>query len=61
MSATSGRGRPAGINPGDEVKPDTPQSGETVCAACGGSGRQGDAKCPTCDGTGVVIALVGDA
>jgi DnaJ-class molecular chaperone len=61
MSAPSGRGRAAAINPGDEVKPGTPQSGETVCAACGGSGRQGDAKCTACDGTGVVIALVGDA
>jgi DnaJ-class molecular chaperone len=52
---------PAKVNPGDEVRPGTVQSGETVCPACGGSGRLGEDKCPSCAGTGIIVALVGDA
>lgn len=50
-----------GMNPGDEVRAGTPQSGETVCPDCGGAGRIAVGKCPACDGTGKVIALVGEA
>jgi DnaJ-class molecular chaperone len=50
-----------GMNPGDEVRADTPQSGEAICPDCGGAGRIAVGKCPTCNGTGKVIALVGEA
>jgi len=53
--------RPAKVNPGDESAPGTKQSGQDICPACGGSGRQGGGKCPSCGGTGIAIALVGDA
>jgi DnaJ-class molecular chaperone len=50
------------LNPGDQVKPGTPQSGENVCPACNGTGRQdSEAACPNCGGSGKVIELVGDA
>jgi DnaJ-class molecular chaperone len=47
--------------PGDEVKPGTPQSGETLCPRCQGSGRRDGAPCPECRGSGKVTVLVGDA
>ncbi|WP_188311945.1 hypothetical protein [Salinarimonas soli] len=47
--------------PGDEVAPGTPQSGETLCPACGGSGSVESRLCEACRGTGTVTALVGDA
>jgi DnaJ-class molecular chaperone len=50
-----------GMNPGDEVKAGTKQSGENVCPDCGGAGRIAVGKCPTCNGTGKIIALVGEA
>lgn len=38
------------------------QTGENVCPACGGSGRQADgAACPNCGGSGQVTETVGDA
>ncbi len=50
------------LNPGDEVKPGTPQSGEHVCPTCFGSGRaESGGECPACGGSGKIIALVGDA
>lgn len=50
------------LNPGDEVTPGTPQSGEAICPACQGAGRQdGGGPCPQCGGSGRIIALVGDA
>jgi len=50
------------LNPGDEVKPGTPQSGEHVCPNCFGSGRaESGGECPACGGSGKIIALVGDA
>jgi len=50
-----------GKKPGDEVAPGTPQSGDNVCRACGGSGEQAGAPCPDCGGGGTVTTLVGDA
>ena len=53
---------PDGRNPGDEVSPGTPQSGEAICPACAGSGRiDGKGECSNCGGTGKVTQLVGDA
>lgn len=46
-------------SPGDEALPGTPGTGENVCPACKGSGRQGDDPCGNCAGTGVVIEGVG--
>jgi DnaJ-class molecular chaperone len=48
-------------NPGDEVPPGTPQSGEAVCRRCKGTGRVNDEACPDCSGSGKVVVLVGDA
>lgn len=48
-------------NPGDEVAPNTPQSGEHVCRRCKGRGRLDERPCPSCLGTGKVTVLVGDA
>lgn len=46
--------------PGDEAPAGTPGTGEKVCPACGGSGRQdGGGTCPSCAGTGKVIAGLG--
>ena len=47
--------------PGDEVSPDTPQSGEALCPKCSGTGMIEGAACPECRGTGKVTVLVGDA
>lgn len=47
--------------PGDEVPPATPQSGENICSRCAGSGRVDQQSCPECSGTGKVTTLVGDA
>ncbi len=52
----------AQMNPGDEVPPGSPDSGEAVCPDCAGSGKRPDgAYCGTCDGTGKVTQLIGDA
>ena len=54
--------RSGGRNPGDEVPPGTPQSGEAICPACGGTGRlAGKGDCGNCGGTGKITQLVGDA
>ena len=50
-----------GMNPGDEAPEGTPGTGEDLCRECGGSGRVGNASCPSCDGTGKVIVGVGGA
>lgn len=47
--------------PGDEAPPGTPGTGETLCRACGGSGRLGDRDCENCLGTGKVTAGIGGA
>jgi DnaJ-class molecular chaperone len=49
------------LNPGDEVAPGTPQSGDDVCPTCHGAGKLAEAPCPDCGGTGHVTVLVGDA
>jgi DnaJ-class molecular chaperone len=50
------------MNPGDEVPPGTPQSGEATCPECGGTGLVAGSKaCQVCGGTGKVTQLVGDA
>jgi DnaJ-class molecular chaperone len=48
-------------NPGDEVPPGTPQSGEQLCRRCHGSGEADGKSCPDCGGSGKVTALIGDA
>ena len=47
--------------PGDEDAPGAPQTGENVCPACAGTGRQDGAACPVCGGTGRVVEIAGDA
>jgi hypothetical protein len=50
------------LRPGDEAYPGTPNTGEDLCPDCSGLGRRADgAACPTCEGTGVVIAGIGGA
>ncbi len=47
------------MNPGDEVPPGSPASGENLCRACGGTGLdEDDEACPECGGTGRVIVAV---
>ena len=48
-------------NPGDEVAPGTPQTGEAPCPDCSGTGRRDGAPCPACGGTGTVVQQIGDA
>ncbi len=46
--------------PGDEAPGGTPGTGETVCPACGGSGRDPEgAACAQCAGTGRVTEAIG--
>ncbi len=47
--------------PGDEVPPQTPQSGENICRRCQGAGKIDGKPCPDCGGSGIVTTLVGDA
>ncbi len=47
--------------PGDEVPPQTPQSGENICPRCQGAGKIEGKPCPDCRGSGTVTTLVGDA
>ncbi len=48
-------------NPGDEAVSGTPQTGETICPECHGTGRAQSGECPNCGGTGRVVQIVGDA
>ena len=48
-------------NPGDEAPPGTPGTGEDICRACRGTGKQDGKDCPECGGTGKVIEGVGGA
>ncbi|MDX3895541.1 hypothetical protein [Pusillimonas sp.] len=50
-----------GKNPGDEVAPDTEQTGKLPCEHCGGTGVIDGQACPQCGGTGEVVVNVGDA
>jgi DnaJ-class molecular chaperone len=49
------------LNPADEVKPGTPQSGEQICPQCQGEGWLSGSPCGACGGSGRITALVGDA
>ena len=59
----TGPGSPATTirNPGDEAAPGAPQTGETICPECHGTGRVQGGDCPHCGGTGQVVQIVGDA
>jgi len=47
-------------SPADEAAPGTPGTGETVCRACGGTGKtETGARCPECEGTGRITAGIG--
>ena len=48
-------------NPGDQSAPGAPQTGETTCPECHGTGRVQGGDCPNCGGTGQVVQIVGDA
>ena len=48
-------------NPGDEVAPDTEQTGKVPCERCNGSGQVDNQSCPQCGGSGEVVVNVGDA
>ncbi|HEY8879661.1 MAG TPA: hypothetical protein VIN03_18980 [Roseateles sp.] len=57
---TSSATPPLPTAPGDEAPAGTPGTGEKVCPACGGSGRQaGGDVCLNCQGSGKVIAGIG--
>jgi len=48
------------MRPGDEAPTGTPGTGETLCRACGGSGRRDDGSpCPECAGQGRVTVGIG--
>ncbi len=47
------------LNPGDEAPPGTPGSGEDVCPACHGSGKQDGKPCPNCGGSGTIQEGIG--
>ncbi len=46
-------------NPGDQIPPGTPGSGEAICAACKGKGVIDTKSCPMCGGSGKVIEGIG--
>ena len=48
-------------NPGDEARPGSPQTAESICPDCNGEGRRDGGRCQTCGGTGRVVKIVGDA
>jgi DnaJ-class molecular chaperone len=50
-----------GTAPGDEAPPGTPGTGENLCRACNGSGKQGQGPCPECEGSGKIIEGIGGA
>ena len=49
------------VGPGDQVPPETSQTGENTCPACAGTGRGADGACGSCGGSGMVVETVGDA
>lgn len=49
------------LNRGDEARPGTPGSGESVCRKCRGTGRIDGARCADCGGTGRVVEGIGGA
>jgi hypothetical protein len=53
--------RPLPMSPGDEAPAGSPGTGEGICRACGGSGRNAGGVCPQCEGTGKVTVGIGGA
>lgn len=51
----------SGMAPGDQAPPGAFGAAENLCGDCGGSGRQDDADCPNCEGTGKVLEELGGA
>ena len=49
------------MNPGDEVPPGTPGSGEAMCPVCKGSGRLERGPCDNCGGSGRITEGIGGA
>jgi len=47
--------------PGDEAPPGTPGTGENLCPARDGSGKQDSQKCEQCTGTSKMIEGIGGA
>jgi DnaJ-class molecular chaperone len=58
---TSAKAGSGAVNPGDIAPPGTPGTGEDICRECHGSGKLADKECPTCGGTGKVVAAIGGA
>ncbi|WP_424135738.1 hypothetical protein [Roseomonas chloroacetimidivorans] len=58
VSAPAAEGTP---RPGDETTPDSSQTAQNSCPACGGSGTVEGKPCASCEGTGMVTVTVGDA
>jgi hypothetical protein len=61
MTALPTQGETSDMNPGDEVPPGSPDSGENICPKCHGSGKAGDGECENCGGTGKIIQGIGGA
>lgn len=55
--------QPAGgaRRPGDQSRPEAPQTAEQTCPDCDGTGRREDGACESCGGTGRIDQIVGDA
>ena len=62
MTALPTQGDTSDMNPGDEVPPGSPDSGENICPECHGSGQlEGKGECENCGGTGKIIQGIGGA
>ena len=51
----------APMAPGDEAPEGTPDTAETVCPQCGGSGSVNGSPCTNCLGTGKINVGIGGA
>ncbi len=51
----------APMAPGDEAPEGTPDTGETICPQCGGSGSLDGAPCSYCRGSGKINVGIGGA
>jgi DnaJ-class molecular chaperone len=49
------------LSPADHAAPGTPNTGETLCPDCSGSGKVDGQTCGACRGTGRVIEGIGGA
>lgn len=47
------------LNPGDEAAPGTAGTGEDLCPVCHGTGRENNASCGNCGGTGKIVRAIG--